>query len=275
MAKNPIPATSPLQSRCPLRKRYRALSALPCCNEFDSLPETLKSLEKTAPRHYGETLIIVNVNQRDSMDRQDNQATLDWLQKFDTPLQLAWLDHVNGGAAYPEKFGVGLARHQACSSGLPMVDDEAPVISLDADSPVNPNYLAAIFTHLRENSDFKAGHVNFRHRHCGNETEKQAIQLYEQHLHQHRQRLKEANSPHAWYAIGSTIVCKKEAYIKAGGFNCRRMAGEDFYLLQQLIGHLAGLFNLIPSVTILTPVLALLAAAVVAQYWHGFRRRKS
>lgn len=234
MAKLPIPATAPLQSRHPLRERYKAVIALPCCNEFDSLPETLKSLEKTAPQDYGGTLIIVNVNQRASMDRQNNLATLDWLQSFETPLNLSWLDHVTGSAAYAEQFGVGLARHQACSCGLDFVDNKAPVISLDADSPVNPKYLKAIFTYLRETPDFKAGHVNFKHRHCGSDAEKQAIGVYEQHLHQHRQRLEEANSPHAWYAIGSTIVCTKEAYIKAGGYHCRRMAGEDFYLLQQL-----------------------------------------
>ena len=90
------------------------------------------------------------------------------------------------------KFGVGLARHQACSSGLPFIDNKAPVISLDADSPVHPSYLQAIFTYLRENPDFTAGHVNFQHRHCGNDAEKQAIGVYELHLKQHRQRLEQS-----------------------------------------------------------------------------------
>jgi hypothetical protein len=234
MAKTPIPEPAPLQSKRPIKKHYKAIIALPCCNEFESLPDTLRSLEKTKPENYDETLIIVNVNQRASMDRQDNLATLEWLQTFETPLHLAWLDHVTGEAAYPEKFGVGLARHQACSIGLEFIDDNSPVISLDADSPVNPEYLQAIFVHLKSNPDFKAGHVNFKHRHCGTDAERQAIEVYEQHLHQHRRRLEEANSPHAWYAIGSTIVCTKQAYLKSGGYHCRRMAGEDFYLLQQL-----------------------------------------
>ena len=117
MAKTPIPATSPLKSRRPLKEQYKALIALPCCNELARLPETLHSLEATAAQLYDDTLIIVNVNQRASMDRCENLATLEWLRQFETPLQLAWLDHVSGDAAYPEKFGVGLARHQACSSG--------------------------------------------------------------------------------------------------------------------------------------------------------------
>ncbi|MFK7765943.1 MAG: hypothetical protein AB8B55_01790 [Mariniblastus sp.] len=234
MAKTPIPKTSPLQSRKPLKEKYAALIALPCCNEMDSLPETLLSLEKNSAQLCAQTLIIVNVNQRVSMDRRDNEATLDWLHNFDTDLHVAWLDHVSDDAAYPEKFGVGLARHQACTTGLPFLNDDAPVISLDADSPVNSEYLAEIFSYLRSNPKFKAGHVNFKHRHCGSEAEKQAIEIYERHLHRHRQRLEESNSPHAWYAIGSTIVCKKEAYLKSGGYHCRKMAGEDFYLIQQL-----------------------------------------
>ena len=234
MAKTPIPPTAPLQFRRPLREQYRAIIALPCCNELDSLPETLKSLELTGPENYLETLVIVNVNQRASMSNENNLATLEWLKDFDTPLQLAWLDHVTEDAAYPDKFGVGLARHQACTSGLPLIDDKSPVISLDADSPVNPEYLQAIFAFLEANPNFKAGHTNFKHQHCGDESARLAIEVYERHLHQHRKQLEEANSPHAWYAIGSTIVCTKEAYLKAGGYHCRRMAGEDFYLLQQL-----------------------------------------
>jgi len=234
MAKAPIPPTQPLQSRAKLKKKYNSLIAIPCCNEFESLPQTLKSLESTGSEYFEDTLIVVNVNQRASMDRADNASTLQWLAEIDTPLQLAWQDHVTGSAAYPEKFGVGLARHQACSSGLVFIEDGAPIISLDADSPVNAQYLQAISEFLFEHPKFQAGHVNFQHRHCGGESEKQAIQIYEQHLKRHRQQLEIADSPHAWYAIGSTIVCTKAAYLKSGGYHCRRMAGEDFYLLQQL-----------------------------------------
>ncbi len=235
MAQSP-PETSPLQSRKVLREKYRAVVAIPCCNEFDTLPETLNSLETAgeAGSIGDDVLIVVNVNQRASMDNKNNLATLKWLEEFETPLQLAWLDHVSEGRAYPEKFGVGLARHQACTVGMSFVAEAAPIISLDADSPVDPNYFSAIFEFLEQRPDFRAGHVNFKHRHCGTAEEKLAIAIYERHLKRHRQKLEDANSPHAWYAIGSTIVCTKEAYAKAGGYHVRRMAGEDFYLLQQL-----------------------------------------
>jgi len=228
-----FPETASLQSRRTLQDKYRAVVAIPCCNEFETLPETLESLEATGPVR-DEVLVIVNVNQRALMDSRNNLATLNWLAEFDAPLPLAWLDHVTDGKAYPEKFGVGLARHQCCTSGMPFVDKAAPIISLDADSPVDPNYLHAIFSYIAGHPGFQAGHVNFSHRHCGNAEEQQAIEIYEQHLKRHRQKLEDANSPHAWYAIGSTIVCTKQAYVKSGGYHRRRMAGEDFYLLQQL-----------------------------------------
>jgi len=104
MAKTPIPPTQPLQSRAALKKRYGAVIAIPCCNELDSLPETLKSLEACGREYFDETLTIVNVNQRATMDRTNNLATLAWLQELETPIPLAWLDHVTDSAAYPEKF---------------------------------------------------------------------------------------------------------------------------------------------------------------------------
>lgn len=70
--------------------------------------------------------------------------------------------------------------------------------------------------------------------------------------------------------IGSTRGVSAGERIVLGG-----LIGIGFYLLQQLIGHLTGLFNLIPWVTIMTPVFALLGISIAAQYWRGFRRPKS
>ena len=79
------PETAPIQSRRSLHNKYRAMVAIPCCNEFDTLPETLKSLE-AAGQVRDEVLVVVNVNQRASMDNRNNLATLNWLDEFETPL---------------------------------------------------------------------------------------------------------------------------------------------------------------------------------------------
>lgn len=67
--------------------------------------------------------------------------------------------------------------------------------------------------------------------------------------------------------VGSTRGISASQRILLGG-----ILGIVFYLLQQATGNLAGILQLIPSVTIMTPVLALLAVSVIAQYWRGFRR---
>ena len=69
--------------------------------------------------------------------------------------------------------------------------------------------------------------------------------------------------------VGSTRSISASQRIVSGG-----LIGIAFYLLQQLSGNMASLFRLLPSVTIMAPVVLLLVAAVLAQFWHGFRPRK-
>ncbi len=70
--------------------------------------------------------------------------------------------------------------------------------------------------------------------------------------------------------VGSTRSVSASQRVVLGG-----LIGIAFYLLQQVTGHLAGLFDLMPSGTILTPVLLLLAIAIAAQFWRGFRKPES
>ena len=237
MPKPKIPESALLESTKDLKESYNAIIALPSCNEASTLPEVISSLEKNSSSFTEQTLIIINVNNRTSANNQDNLRTLNWLKALNSQLHIAWLNNAVEPHSFPEKFGVGLARHQAVCAGLKFINEYSPVISLDGDSPVNEDYLEEIFKAF--DNGMQAGHVNFSHKQEGSPEEIRAIQLYDQHLHIHRKRLEEAGSPHAWYAIGSTIVCTKAAYNKAGGYNVRRMAGEDFYLLQQLskTGH--------------------------------------
>jgi lipopolysaccharide export system permease protein len=64
--------------------------------------------------------------------------------------------------------------------------------------------------------------------------------------------------------VGSTRSISASQRIVIGG-----LIGIMFYLVQQISGHAAGLFNLVPSLTILSPVLALLAIAIIAQFWRA------
>lgn len=69
--------------------------------------------------------------------------------------------------------------------------------------------------------------------------------------------------------VGSTRGISAGQRIMTGG-----IIGIAFYLVQQLTGHLAGLFNLLPSLTILAPVFILLAVSILAQFWRGEGMRK-
>lgn len=71
--------------------------------------------------------------------------------------------------------------------------------------------------------------------------------------------------------LGSVRVLSAGSRIVIGGF-----VGIVFYLIQQLAGHLSGLFSLSPFGFIMTPSIALLGAAVYLQFLDqpGRRRRR-
>lgn len=64
--------------------------------------------------------------------------------------------------------------------------------------------------------------------------------------------------------VGSTRAISASQRIVLGG-----LVGIVFYLVQQISGHAAGLFNLVPSLTIMTPVVGLLVIAIIAQFWRA------
>jgi lipopolysaccharide export system permease protein len=69
---------------------------------------------------------------------------------------------------------------------------------------------------------------------------------------------------------GSTRSISASQRIVSGG-----LIGITLYLLQQLSGNMANLFGLLPSATIMAPVLVLLAVAVTSQFWHPRPRKPS
>jgi lipopolysaccharide export system permease protein len=69
---------------------------------------------------------------------------------------------------------------------------------------------------------------------------------------------------------GSIRASSAGQRIVLGGF-----VGMGFYLLQQLSGHFAGLFNLNPPSAIMAPVVLLLLAALYAQFLDAGRKRRA
>lgn len=227
---------------------------IPALAERRSLLGTLRSLAANPRKELRRALVVVVVNNRlpgaaRPEDIADNRETLELLrgmvqegrsegrEVLDAGLRLAVIDASSPGLELPAKGGVGLARKIGLDAALHALHEagageKAVLLSTDADTLVEPNYLEAVRHHFQR-PDAWAATVAYAHRFEGSDAEIAAILAYETHLRCHTLGLRLAGSPYAHPTVGSTIVCSARAYVAAGGMN-RRQAGEDFYFLQQL-----------------------------------------
>lgn len=215
---------------------------IPALAESAHLFATLRSLAANPPELLSRFLVLVVVNHREdtlSGDREDNHKTLERLAADATeisPLRLAWVDATSPGMEMPAKVGgVGLARKIGLDLALSRLDFTAQsplLISLDADTLVEPSYLPALGRHFLH-SKCGGAVIPFCHRQGDSPEQQQAIDRYELFLRGYVLGLSLAGSPYAFHTVGSAMACTAEAYIRMGGMN-RRPAAEDFYFLQQL-----------------------------------------
>jgi glycosyl transferase family 2 len=215
---------------------------IPALAESPTLFATLRSLATNPAEFLARFLVIVVVNQRTDARRQDkldNLATLERLAAAEPPfpqIKLAWVDAASPGLELaPRGGGVGLARKIGADLALSRLDFQGGdplLISLDADTLVGPDYLAALSRHFGQT---RAGGavIPFRHQQGSSAEEQRAIDLYELFLRSYVLGLELAGSPYAFHTVGSAMACRASAYARMGGMNSRS-AGEDFYFLQQL-----------------------------------------
>ena len=220
------------------RTDFSAAIIIPALAERENLPATLNSLCLNPAEYLAQTLIVIVINNRldvSSAEFADNQKTLNWLRSTPYPqLNLAWIDGSSSGFELPDKDGVGLARKIGFDAALQRVSwkVEPVLISLDADTLVDHNYLPAIFDHFSAGKN-RAAVLPFRHQFAPIPRQETAIRRYELYLRSYLFGLAMAGSPYAFHSIGSAFACTADAYVSAGGMN-RRCGGEDFYFLQQL-----------------------------------------
>jgi hypothetical protein len=218
---------------------------IPVLAEGSELFAVLNSLNANATELLNRCLVVCVVNNRiaphateeELADNSDTLETLKQMTRETGSLRLAYVDACTEGNAFPEDEGVGLARKLGLDHALAVLDRNGKsahglLVSLDADTVVEPNYLETIFEHFRH-SNASAGVVPFEHRIDGDRDQQAAILCYELFLRYHVLGLGYAGSPYAFHSVGSTMVCRAEAYAAVSGMN-RRQAGEDFYFLQQL-----------------------------------------
>jgi hypothetical protein len=221
------------------RGGFAGAVVIPALAEEASLFATLASLAANPAPQLSRCLILVVVNHRASApaaEQADNRRLLQRLRRGEAPpeLALAWVDASSPGRELPEKDGVGLARKLGLDLALSRLDwSTAPFLAcLDADTLVEPTYLAALQSHFARAAAGGAV-LPFRHQEPADPAQRLAIEQYELFLRTHQLGLALAGSPYAYISIGSALACRAQAYLRCGGMN-RRCAGEDFYFLQQL-----------------------------------------
>jgi len=216
---------------------------IPALAESKSLPNTLSDLEQQPPEILKRTLIICVINNRDPGDCdpdaiKDNLKTLDILRRRKTGLaRLGIVDASSRGRELGPKAGVGTARKIGLDLGARLLLDgnlpDAPLISVDADCHVPPDFLSKIDDFFRERKRW-AAIVEFGHLWDDLDPRNlRGILAYECFLRYHEMGVRFSGSPYAFPTIGSTISCTAEAYVTCGGMR-HKNAGEDFYFLQEL-----------------------------------------
>ena len=213
---------------------------IPAYAEGEHLFATIDSLAANPAEYLERFLILVVVNNRadaSAADVADNVATLRRLATLQgqTPLRLAWVDAATSGRELPRGAGVGLARKVGLDLALSRLDYAAGdplLVCLDADTLVRPDYLSAIVAHFAHTPEGGAV-IPFCHQAGESADHDEAIIRYELFLRSYVLGLSLAGSPYAFHTVGSAMACRASAYVRMGGMN-NRVAGEDFYFLQQL-----------------------------------------
>jgi glycosyltransferase involved in cell wall biosynthesis len=225
----------------PVGGRCAGAVVIPALAERDTIEQTLHSLAANPPELLAQFLVLVVVNhttEASNAEKADNQATLAslpiWRLKYGID-HLQWVDAASPGRELPARQGVGLARKIGLDLALPHLDYTASdplLVCLDADTLVQPDYLAAVTRHFADVTCGGAS-IPYCHRPAGDPAGQTAIDRYELFLRVYVLGLELAGSPYAFHTVGSAMACRVSAYVAAGGMN-RRLAGEDFYFLQQV-----------------------------------------
>jgi hypothetical protein len=235
---------------------------IPAYAEKESIFLTLSSLANNPASFLRDSLVICVLNNKMSSPVEDKKNNLETkniidliirnksLEKFkeekkiyehlqniaDTEIKLAYIDACSTGFELPDNIGgVGLARKIGMDAALRMWQNESLnkkiILSLDADTLVQDNYLSSIKEYFTKK--VKTAIVRYEHQMPDNEEEKAAIISYEIFLRYWVLALSYAQSPYAYHSIGSTIVTTAQAYLEVRGMN-KKQAGEDFYFLGKL-----------------------------------------
>lgn len=214
--------------------------AIPAMDELHDLPVTLDALSKQQTKTPFEVFVCVNQPENYWTDPEkraiceNNRQLLETLYNYHF-LTLHILDYSSPGHGWKgKKSGVGFARRVLFDNILSVSEPDDLIVSMDADTYVNPHYLESISTLFEHNKHINALAVPYYHPLVPeDETRSRAMLRYEIYMRNYAINLLSINSPYGFTALGSAIVMRADALRKIGNITPLQ-SGEDFYLVQKL-----------------------------------------
>jgi len=211
---------------------------IPAMNERAFLPETLECLARQDIHEFTVTLCV---NQPDTWHDiyekqsicENNAETLEFIRRFNAfPIHL--IDKSSKGNGWTaNEGGVGSARKTAMDAVVKSAHPSDLLVSLDADTVINPGYLRSIRSNFQHHPSAVALSVPYYHRLTNDERANRAILRYEIYMRNYALNLWRIACPYNFTALGSAIALRASAYRSVGGMTPKK-SGEDFYFLQKL-----------------------------------------
>jgi len=150
----------------------------------------------------------------------------DWLNVY--VLNVKGLPAKNAGVGWARKIGMDMAIVHFNQ----LNNKNGIIISLDADTLVERNYLISIRDFYDNNPESIAAAIYFEHP-LNDGFTNNAIIMYELYMRYYKNAIIASGFPYSVYSVGSCFSVLARAYVSQGGMN-RRKAGEDFYFLNKL-----------------------------------------
>ena len=206
-------------------------TVIPCYNENSSFGALADSLQRAARLAGVRVAHLAVINHPENADDSESLALLKRIRENEFGCDDLFAIYAPG-----LKGGVGEARKIGMDSFLASRSVEkvqqSIICSMDGDTLVDPDYFKEVIAFFK-NSPQGGAVLGLRHQEsCDAENEK-AIRRYEAYLDRYVRQLKRCRSPYAFHTVGSAFAVRGEAYMKCGGMKVR-LAGEDFYFLQEL-----------------------------------------
>jgi len=211
--------------------------ALPALNELENLPYFIHDLQQQSFKNY---ILYVCINQPDEWWNipekrnicENNQQSIQYLKGLKN-INIEIIDFSSKGNAWKGKqFGVGWARKIVMDAINKVANTNDIVVSIDADTHFNANYLKSIVHSLQFHQEAMAISLPYYHPLTDNEAANRAILRYEIYMRYYAINLWRIASPFSFTALGSAIAFPVWAYRKIGGISPMK-SGEDFYFLQK------------------------------------------